>query len=96
MIIHADYATLKHLFSKKDAKPRLLKWIFLLQEFDCEIQNRNGFENFVANRLSQIIVEKESESTYNCFPNEQLLRVRSEPWYPDIINYLVIGEIPLG
>ena len=25
-----------------------------------------------------------------------LLMVQSEPWYADIVNYLVIGEIPLG
>ena len=37
VIVHTDHATLKHLFSKKDAKPRLIRWILLLQEFDCEI-----------------------------------------------------------
>jgi len=40
VIVHTDYAAQKHLFSKKDAKPRLLRWMLLLQEFDCKIRDR--------------------------------------------------------
>jgi len=36
VIAYIDHYTLKHLLSKKDAKPRLVRWIFLSQEFDCE------------------------------------------------------------
>jgi len=95
VIVHTDHAALKHLFSKKDAKPRLIRWILLLQEFDCEIRDRKGSENLVADHLSRIIVESESTiSKY--FPDKQLLMVKSEPWYADIVNYLVAGEIPMG
>ena len=27
VIVYTDHSTLKHLFSKKDAKPRLVRWI---------------------------------------------------------------------
>ena len=97
VIVHTDHAALEHLFSKKDAKPRLLRWILLLQEFDCEIRDRKGSENLVADHLSQIILQKESESTISeGFLDEQLLLIQSEPCYADIVNYLVAGEIPLG
>nr|GEZ52277.1 reverse transcriptase domain-containing protein [Tanacetum cinerariifolium] len=33
-IVYTDHSALKYLFSKKDAKARLLRWILLLQEFD--------------------------------------------------------------
>nr|GFD45105.1 putative reverse transcriptase domain-containing protein [Tanacetum cinerariifolium] len=33
-IVYTDHSALKHLFAKKDAKARLLRWILLLQEFD--------------------------------------------------------------
>nr|GFA07501.1 reverse transcriptase domain-containing protein [Tanacetum cinerariifolium] len=33
-IVYTDHSALKYLFSKKDAKARLLHWILLLQEFD--------------------------------------------------------------
>nr|GEZ17001.1 DNA-directed DNA polymerase [Tanacetum cinerariifolium] len=33
-IVHTDHSALKYLFSKKDAKARLLRWVLLLQEFD--------------------------------------------------------------
>ena len=37
VIIYSDHATLKYLFSKKDAKSCLIWWILFLQEFDIEI-----------------------------------------------------------
>ena len=33
-IIHTDHAAIRYLMGKKDAKPRLIRWILLLQEFD--------------------------------------------------------------
>nr|GFC60270.1 hypothetical protein [Tanacetum cinerariifolium] len=36
-IVYTDHSALKYLFSKKDAKARLLRWILLLQEFDFKV-----------------------------------------------------------
>ena len=40
MIVYTDHASLKYLLTKKDAKPRLIRWILLLQEFDLEIKDK--------------------------------------------------------
>jgi hypothetical protein len=37
VIVYTDHAALKYLLTKKDAKPRLIRWVLLLQEFDIEI-----------------------------------------------------------
>ena len=40
VIMFTDHAALHYLFGKKDAKPRLIRWILLLQEFDLEFEIR--------------------------------------------------------
>ena len=32
VIVHTDFAAIKYLIEKKDAKPRLIRWVLLLQE----------------------------------------------------------------
>lgn len=51
--LHTDHAAIPYLFEKKDAKPMLIRWILILQEFDIEIRDRKGCENVVADHLSQ-------------------------------------------
>jgi len=97
VIVYADHFALKHLLSKKDAKPRLVRWILLLQEFDCEITDKQGSENLVTDHLSRILCDGDSESSISeCFPDKQLYVVHRDPWYADIVNYLVAGRIPEG
>ena len=54
VIVYTDHATLKHLLIKKEANPRLIRWIMLLQEFDLEIRDKVGAENCMAAHLSRI------------------------------------------
>ncbi|GJZ39303.1 reverse transcriptase domain-containing protein [Tanacetum coccineum] len=39
-IVYTDHSAIKYLFAKKDAKPRLMRWILLLQEFDVVIRDK--------------------------------------------------------
>ncbi|GJV46213.1 reverse transcriptase domain-containing protein [Tanacetum coccineum] len=39
-IVYTDHLALKYLLAKQDAKPRLLRWILLLQEFDVIIRDK--------------------------------------------------------
>ncbi|KAM2967482.1 hypothetical protein FF1_027740 [Malus domestica] len=95
VIIYTDHAALKYLFTKKEAKPRLIRWMLLLQEFDIEIRDKKGSENVVADHLSRMVHEEDVVPIIETFPDEQLMSVKvSEPWYADLVNYLVSKHVP--
>jgi hypothetical protein len=97
VIIYSDHAALRHLLAKNETKPRLIRWILLLQEFDIEIRDKKGTENVVADHLSRIQFETAQPfPVHDSFPNEQLFEItpREPSWYADIINYLATGQIP--
>ncbi|CAN6721162.1 unnamed protein product [Malus baccata var. baccata] len=81
VIVFTDHAALKYLLSKKEAKPRLIRWILLLQEFDIEIRGKKGSENMVVDHLSRMMHNEESLPIAEMFPDEQLMSIKvSEPW----------------
>jgi hypothetical protein len=98
VIVYTDHAALKYLLTKKDAKPLLIQWILLLQEFDLEIRDKKGVENLVAGHLSRLQFEKSAELPINNYMRDDtLLKVSTtDPWYANIVNYIVAGYIPPG
>ena len=54
VINHIDHVAIKYLMAKKEAKPRLIRWVLLLQEFDLEIKDMKGCDNVIADHLSLI------------------------------------------
>nr|GEY01249.1 transposon Ty3-I Gag-Pol polyprotein [Tanacetum cinerariifolium] len=96
IIVHTDHFALKYLFTKKDAKARLLRWVLLLQEFDFKVLDTKGAENLEADHLSRlknscenVLDPKEINET---FPLETLSMVTfhgdsSAPWFADFANY---------
>jgi hypothetical protein len=84
VIIYSDHAASRHLLAKKETKPRLIRWILLLQEFDIEIRDKKGTENVIADHLSRIQFETALPlPVHDSFPDEKLFEItpREPPWY---------------
>ncbi|XP_062114284.1 uncharacterized protein LOC133825341 [Humulus lupulus] len=101
VIMYTDHSTIKYLMTKKDAKPRLIRWVLLLQEFDIEIHDKKGTEKLVVDHLSRLeIEESQNEKAMQIndfFPDEQLFGVSENPvvpWFADIVNFLVAKVVP--
>ena len=96
--VHTDHAAIKYLMEKKDAKPRLIRWVLLLQEFDLHIIDRKGAENPVGDNLSRLEnVLDDPLPIDDSFPDEQLAAINvsnNTPWYADYANYIDAKYLP--
>jgi hypothetical protein len=94
VIVYTNHAAIKYLLSKKHAKPRLIRWILLLQEFDVEIRDKKGSENVVADHLSRMNREDDKEPIEDKMRNDHLYRVLDkDTWMINIIR--AIRKMPL-
>ena len=96
--LYMDHEELQYLMMKKEAKPRLIRWVLLLQEFDMEIKDKRGSENVVAEHLSRLESDKGIEDCTEIeesFLDEQLLTMEAQlPWHVDFVNYLACIVLP--
>ncbi|XP_052725952.1 uncharacterized protein LOC128194405 [Vigna angularis] len=98
--VFTDHAALKFLLKKAESKPRLIRWMLLLQEFELQIQDRSGAQNLVADHLNKIErVEDEANvlPIQDNFLDESLWMVSLSyptPWFENIVNYLVAYVFP--
>ena len=98
VIIHTDHAAIKYLMAKKEANPRLIRWVLLLQKFDLEMKDKKGCDNVIVDHLSRVeklTVQEEEREIEENFPDEQLFQLSLQsPWYADIVNFLACGIMP--
>ncbi|GJT41690.1 hypothetical protein Tco_0941555 [Tanacetum coccineum] len=75
--------------SKQDAKPRLIRWVLLLQEFTIKSKDKNGTKNLTAHHLSRLenpgLEELNEKAIHDSFPDEHLMAIHvreteDEPW----------------
>nr|GEY15593.1 reverse transcriptase domain-containing protein [Tanacetum cinerariifolium] len=84
---------LKYLLSKHDAKPRLIRRVLLLQEFDIIIHDKKGMKNLAADHLSRLQNPHkdvfENKDINENFPLETLGKISSgsTPWFADFANF---------
>ncbi|GKB43423.1 reverse transcriptase domain-containing protein [Tanacetum coccineum] len=69
-VVYIDHSAFKYFFSKQDAKPRLIRWVLLLQEFTIEIKDKK--------KLNE-------EAIRDSLPDEHLMAINvreaeDDPW----------------
>nr|GEZ64470.1 reverse transcriptase domain-containing protein [Tanacetum cinerariifolium] len=101
-VVYTDHSALKYLFSKQDAKPRLLRWVLLLQEFYITIRDKKGSKNLVADHLPRFENPHkdafENKDINENFPLETLGSLSSEstPRFANIANFHARNFIKKG
>nr|GFB00570.1 reverse transcriptase domain-containing protein [Tanacetum cinerariifolium] len=101
-IVYTDHSALKFLLRKQDAKPRLIRWVLLLQEFDIIIHDKKGTENLAVDHLSRL--ENPHKDVFEMkdinenFPLETLGKISSgsTPWFADFANFHTENYIVKG
>ena len=97
VIIYIDHAAIKYLLNKADSKPRLIRWILLLQEFDLVIKDKKGSTNLVADHLSRLVNEEVTLKELDIrdeFLDESLFMINERPWFADLANFKAVGISP--
>ncbi|GKC29219.1 reverse transcriptase domain-containing protein [Tanacetum coccineum] len=92
-IVYTNHSALRHLFKKQGAKPRLIRWILLLQEFDIKIKDKKATANVAANHLSWIDNDETSDDSEvdDNFPGETLMEISTKdiPWFTNFAKIIV-------
>ncbi|RDY09465.1 hypothetical protein CR513_06148, partial [Mucuna pruriens] len=84
IVVFSNHVALRYLLKKPYAKPRLIRWMLILQEFNIEIRDNKR-------------IERESEPMHirDEFSDEQLLHIKmSTPWFTNICNYVATSQFP--
>eukprot|EP00257_Ricinus_communis_P014953 XP_015572752.1 uncharacterized protein LOC107260991 [Ricinus communis] len=99
-VVYTDHSVLRHLFGKHNAKPRLIYWILLLQDFDIKMKDKKGAKNLAADHLSRLenpnLDALDERAINDSFSDEYLcsIQVSSDiPWFSDFANHLVAKVI---
>ena len=97
VVVFTDHAAIKYLLVKVDSKPKLIRWILLLKEFDLEIKDKKAEQNHVVDHLSTLIIDEvtiEGPKIHEEFPNEKLFNIAERPWFAEIANFKAVGALP--
>ncbi|GKB32980.1 hypothetical protein Tco_0872381 [Tanacetum coccineum] len=96
-IVFTDHSALRYLFIKQDTKPRLIRRILLLQEFDIEIRDKKGAENLAADHLSWLEnpnFEKLTKAEIrDLFPEEQLMTISNRGNFTYATDFMIVEDI---
>lgn len=89
------------MIAKNDAKPQLIRWVLLLNEFDFVVKDRNTTENKVANHLYRLEDEVLLELSYKLeiydkFPDEKAFAASHNLilWLANFDNYFSSDVVP--
>jgi hypothetical protein len=96
VVFFVDHMALRYLVNKPDLSGRLVRWIFLLEEFDYTVEYKPGRMHKQADHLSRISKDLSSLPLEDDLPYASLFAIDVVPtWYNHIVEFLSTQQMPL-
>ncbi|RDX86424.1 Retrovirus-related Pol polyprotein from transposon 17.6, partial [Mucuna pruriens] len=94
LIVFSNYAALRFLLKKLDAKSRLIWWMLLLQEFNIEIRDKKGVENSFPLEASRLYKERlQNDAKYYIWDDPYLWRLCNDQVIHKCIHHTEINSV---
>ena len=94
VVFFVDHMTIKFLVNKAELSGRLARWVLLLEEFDCIVEDKSGCMHLQADHLSRLSDEAGSSPVDDNLRDDNFFLVTAKAdRYSGIVEFLTTQQL---